>query len=281
MTSVMNGKSKLEILSSNKAAFGIYNHAIRFHNTDKDFTDFWKFIIERELTKGDDYLKKVSHCLEYINGNSSDFEAAFNEIVDYLPQEINISTRLYLILGYDIGIVSLGNAFLNLGHKLFHEYERELLYFAMHEVHHVGYTHYNPISSFDDLKNTDDLTKLIKYSTHMEGTAVYSCLSRRTRENGLFHQDYQSLMDTVKMQRLTRIYFSLLNRYESMPIRPLVDEDWKIISTMSGGDRLWYVVGSKMAETIDGRLGRTRLNNTIIEGSDEFFTLFKELFKSA
>jgi hypothetical protein len=267
---------KVQQITSHNAAKGIYNHAKRFQNTEKNLKDFWNEKLQQESKKGQRHLSLVLECIEYIKQNISDFKKAFNELEAYLPKKTNFSCTLFCIIGYDIGVVSDGNAYLNLGHPLFHENKRELLYFAMHELHHVAYTQLNPTFSLDDLKTTRDLTRIIKYSTHLEGLAVYSSLNRRRKENGYTHKDYVLFNDPVKMSHLSSQFFKVLEKYENISSRALVDDDWGILELMSDGERLWYVVGAWMAESIDSRLGREALNSTMVQGPEAFFKAFNQ-----
>ena len=261
---------------SHEAAEGIYKHAKRFHNTDKDIRDFWFEKLQQLSDKGEKHLVNVLENIEYVKQETSDFHEAFRELQDFLPQNTNFSSHLFCIIGYDIGIVSDGNAYLNLGHPLFHENKRELLYFAMHELHHVAYTHFNPIYSFDDLTTTEDLSRVIRYSTHLEGLAVYSSMNRRRRENGGTHRDYITLANPDKMSQLVIQFFEILDKYENEPCRVLVEDDWGILELMSDGDRLWYVVGAWMAESIESRLGRKVLNSTMVLGPEAFFKVYQK-----
>ena len=267
-------------LTSHDAAKGIYNHAKRFHNTDKDITGFWNDKLQHESTKGKRHLEYVLECIDYIRQNISDFNEAFRELEAYLPREINFSSTLFCIIGYDIGVVSDGNAYLNLGHPLFHEHKRELLYIAMHELHHVAYTQLNPTFSFDDLRTTKDLARIIRYSTHLEGLAVYSSFDRRRKEKGFTHRDYIALNDPDKMIQLSFQFFDVLDKYENMPCRALVDDDWGVLELMSDGERLWYVVGAWMAESIERRLGMEALNSTMVQGPEAFFKVYQKSVSS-
>ncbi|MCW4051489.1 MAG: hypothetical protein NWE89_17345 [Candidatus Bathyarchaeota archaeon] len=265
---------KMLKMVSHDAAKGIYNHAKRFHNTDKDINDFWHEKLQQESNKGKRHLENVLECIEYIKQNTSDFNEAFRELEAYLPRETDFSSILFCIIGYDIGVVSDGDAYLNLGHPLFHENKRELLYIAMHELHHVAYTQLNPIFSFDDLETTEDLSRIVRYSTHLEGFAVYSSLNRRRRENGYTHRDYITLNDPDKMIQLSTQFFEILDKLENEPCRALVDDDWDILEVLSDGERLWYVVGAWMAESIDRVLGREALNSTMVQGPEAFFKAY-------
>lgn len=264
-------------ITLHEAAKGIYNHAKRFHNTDKDLRDFWYERIQQESDKGEKHLESVLENIEYIKKNISDFNEVFRELQDYLPRISTYSSKLFCIIGYDIGVVSDGNAYLNLGHPLFLENKRELLYFSMHELHHVAYTHFNPIYSFDDLNSTEDLRRVIMHSTHLEGLAVYTSSKRRRRETAGTHRDYITINDPDKMSQLSIQFFEILNMYENEPCRALNEDDWDILELMSDGDRLWYVVGAWMAKSIDSRLGRKALNSTIVLGPEAFFKFYSEI----
>ena len=258
-----------------EAAIGVYIHAIRYKNTDKNLNDFWKERLNGKSKKGDHYIGQVKKCIKYIESKIADFRQSFKELEAFLPTELRLSCKLYPIVGYDIGIVSEGNAFLNLGHHLFHEHERELLYFAMHELHHVGYIHYTPIYSLDGLKKNRDLLRIIKYSTHLEGLAVYASFERRRRENGFTHRDYVVLNDPRKRSKALTVFFCILKGLENEDEGALTKEFFDILIRMSDGDRLWYVSGAYMAQMIDQILGRKALNQTIVNGPDDFFEAYE------
>ena len=259
-----------------EAARGVHTHASRFRNTDKDLLDFWVDKLNRESDKGDRQTEQIRRCAEYIRSNVADFRRASEEIAAFLPADLRLSCKLYPIVGYDIGIVSEGNAFLNLGHPLFHEHERELLYIAMHELHHVGYSHYNPIYSLDELETTRDLLRIVKHSTHLEGLAVYAPFGRRRRENGFAHRDYAVLNDRRRRSKATSEFLGIVEEFENEAERPLNEDDLRVLNRMSDGDRLWYVGGAHMAQAIDRRLGREALNRTIVEGPDSFFAAYEK-----
>jgi hypothetical protein len=256
---------------SYEAAKGVYSHARRFHNTDQNIKNFWKQRLLEFNTNS--LVDNAIECIDYIKQNTPSFNEAYRELESYLPP-YNYSTILYFIIGYDIGIVSDGNAYLNLGHQLFHENKRELLYFAMHELHHAVYTQINPIFSFDDLKTTKNLVNIIKYSTHLEGLAVYCSYNKRRRENEYSHHDYVTLNDLDKTRKYVARYFEILSIYENESCRLIDENDFSILDVMSGGDRLWYIVGAYMAKLIDEQLGRDTLNKTITDGPESFFEAY-------
>ena len=265
------------VIVSNEAAKDVHAHAYRFHNTTLDNQDFWRKILKSESNKGKEHLEKIRKNLEYITIHDKEFLEAFDEVSTYLPDELELNTKLHLMIGYDMGIVFGSNAFLNAGHSFFFENKRELLYLAMHEVHHVGYAHYNPTYSFDSINNIKDFLPIIKYSTHLEGLAVYCPLQRRLRENGLKHRDYPVLLDKMEKERLVRKYFEIVAEIERSEDREIVEKDWDLLRQMSDIYRLWYITGAHMAQVIDEKLGREKLIQTIIDGPERYYQTYLSL----
>lgn len=61
---------------------------------------------------------------------------------------------------------------------------------------------------------------------------------------------------------------------ECAPERAITKEDFELLKRISGGPRLWYITGAHMAQTIDEKLGRDTLIQTIINGADNFFEIY-------
>jgi hypothetical protein len=206
----------------------------------------------------------------------------FNELLkdlwDYFPEGTDLSTNLYAILGYDIGIVSEGNALVNLGHPDFENDSREILLMAMHELHHVVYTAYNPIFDMTRMSTTSQLVNMIKYCAHMEGLAVYSTLEKRKSMNAMSNRDYKLLLDDRAKSKRVSAYFDILTKFEIRGSNPLQEKDWKVLERMTGRDRLWYVAGAHMAQMIDKKFGREALNESIRLGPEDFFMKYHETF---
>ncbi len=265
-----------EDLLQNPAAQYVHAHAVRYRNTDKMLKDFWQNILHRETQRGSTHRDYIKASIEYIDQHRNIFEAAFTEVQEYLPAAISSEFSLHTMIGYDIGIVINGHALLNLAHPLFHQHPRELIYFAMHELHHVGYTAFHPPFAFDDLHSTKHLLDAIYYSTHLEGMAVFTSLSRRLQENGLHHEDYPILLDPKQREIRIREYFTLLNSLIHESPRPLMPQDFEIFEVMSGSPkRLWYITGAHMAQTIDELYGRNQLLQTVIDGPTSFFSVYQ------
>jgi hypothetical protein len=269
-------ESLLSELASSPGAIKTHAHARRFGNTDDSALDFWKSILDDASRDHPGCEERIQSNLAYLESHESTVLSAIREIEEYLPVNYKFQTRLNLILGYDIGIVSQGEAMLNIAHSHFSHDRRELVYLIMHELHHVAYTDYHPIYSLDELETTDDFVRIIRYSTHLEGLGVYAPLNRRIEENGLGHEDYQFLLDSHERSSRVEKYFEIFEELNREDNRELKDSDFEIMDRMSGkGSRLWYVTGAHMCKVIDEELGRKALTNTIIDGPDSFFERYK------
>ncbi len=239
----------------------------------KDIKEFWKEILDQEKNKGEDHLHKIKSCIAYVRDNTESLLEHVNEIYSYLPGDFIFDCTLYLHIGYDIGIVAEGDALLNVGHDIFQQNKRELIYFALHELHHVGYTHYNDLEiSFSDIQTRDDFLKLIEKLTHLEGTATYAIKEIRERDNQLSFFDYEVLNNKEKRTESVNEYIQIYDKYKYAKNLLVEDSDFEILDIMFGmNKRLWYITGAHMAEEIDKKLGRKELNQTIIEGPESFF----------
>ncbi|MBS3794028.1 MAG: hypothetical protein KGY80_03980 [Candidatus Thorarchaeota archaeon] len=265
----------LSELVSCPAAKKTHAHACRFGNTDDSIFGFWKSILHDASKDQPGCERRIQSNLAYLKSHKSTLLSAIREIEEYLPANYEFQTRLNLILGYDIGIVSQGEAMLNITHSHFSNDRRELIYLIMHELHHVAYTDYHPIYSLDDLQTTDDFMRIIRYSTQLEGFGVYTSLNRRIEENGLGHEDYQFLLNPKECTSRVEEYFDIIEVLNNEKKRELKDSDFEIMEKMSGrGSRLWYVTGAYMCKVIDEKLGRRTLTETIIDGPDSFFEAY-------
>lgn len=260
-------------ISKHTAASKILSNAQISDPNLKDLKDFWKKILERERNKGEEYISEIKTCMTYIENNTEALLELVNEIYCYLPDDFVFDCTLYLHIGYDIGIVSEGDALLNVGHEIFHQNKRELIYFALHELHHVGYTHYNDLEiSFSNIQTRDDFLKLIEKLTHLEGTATYAIKEIRERDNQISFFDYEVLNNKKKRTESAEEYFEIYDKFKYANNLLIEESDFEILDIMSGKNkRLWYITGAHIAEKIDKRLGRAELNQTIINGPKSFF----------
>ncbi|MHA1852976.1 MAG: DUF5700 domain-containing putative Zn-dependent protease [Candidatus Heimdallarchaeaceae archaeon] len=271
-----SSNNNLKTVISHPVAKMIFSHASEVLGYDNDIYSFWNNILEKEKAKGKEHVLNIESCFYYVRNHSDEFIRAFDEIHKYLPSNYNLNCKLYLGIGYDIGISYKGNAMINIGNSIFHENNRELLFFAMHELHHVGFFSFQPLTfSLRSIKTTRNLIDVIKYLTHLEGLATYAPFSLRRKQNELSFFDYQILTDPEKRKNFVSEYFQILSELEQKKDEPLEQADFDILEVMSGQNkRLWYVTGCHMAEEIDKHFGREILIQTILDGSRSFFDYY-------
>lgn len=268
--------SFLDELVNHPAGKKIHSHALRFGNTTDTIINFWQQIINKQFTPI--MSDQISQSLEYLETHGNILIDSLKEVAQYLPSDIQLDCKLYTMAGYDIGIVSEGSAFLNIAHPLFKSNHCELIFMAMHEVHHVGYVHYNPIFALSDIDRLSDLKHAIRYLTHLEGLAVYTPLAKRLETDCQRHEDYEALLDDHIVEQRFNEYTSLVSELEKKEDRAIKELDFSIFEPMTvKGKRLWYVAGAFMAKKIDEELGREALNSTIKSGPDNFFALFNSI----
>ncbi len=263
-------------LIAHPAAIKIHAHAVRFGNTNEPIDVFWRSIVADHFNQ--EMKIRITSAIEFLEENKDLFASTMGEVTEYLPKELQMECILYTMVGYDIGIVSESSAFLNIAHPFFKENPCELIFISMHEVHHVGYIHYNPTFSFSELKRISDLRDAVRFSTHLEGLAVYAPLRRRLETRCIGHEDYSALMDEEIAKQRKVQYFDLVQELERTSDRTITDDDFEIFEPMSAkGKRLWYVTGAYMAKSIDEKLGREALIDTIRQGPDSFFDIYNSV----
>lgn len=225
--------------------------------------------------------ERIANCrgaLAYFTGPMLADPHWVNDTLRYLPNNFRFDGSLFLIFGYDIGVAYGHNASLNCAHPHFAAHPDELKYYAIHELHHVGFMSYQPPPRLADIKTCRDLLRLVEYSTQLEGMAVYAAYETRRQGHALDDDDdYVALQDGDRMQRSEKLYFDDLRFLEMRGNDSADDAAWAVITRMSSGERLWYRVGARMAQQIEKESGRGALIALIPQGPHAFLAAYKGL----
>ena len=268
----------LDQLATSPAAAHLLEHARNFdYDVPKDST---RALVKQLLSapKGDRATCEKS--LAYFTGPMLANPQWVNDTLGYLPQDFRFHGSLFLIYGYDIGVAFHSAASLNCGHPHFAQHSNELTYYAIHELHHVGFMSYQPPPRLADIKTCRDLLHLVEYSTQLEGMAVLAAYQRRRDEHALADDsDYVALEDAQRMQHDEELYFADLHYLEKRGNEPADADAWAVITRMSSGERLWYRVGAKMAQSIERTWGRPELIALIRQGPGAFRSRYEALRK--
>jgi hypothetical protein len=278
---VLNGDPELlQALAAMPAARHLLNHARQF---DYDVPKESALSLVRYLLTPSSRLEAqavgVERSIAFFTGPLLDDPNWVQDVLDYLPKGFRFHGSLFLTFGYDIGVALAPNASLNGAHRHFAEKPRELLYYAIHELHHVGVFTYQKPPRVADIKTCADILRLVDYSTELEGLAVLAARPRRVMENALQDDpDYVALEDPVQMRALEK-RFNEQYRYLQNRGNEVADKDaFAVITRMSSGDRLWYRVGAMMASRIENKLGRAALLEIIARNHPTLVFTYRQLF---
>ena len=271
-------RSILERLTKSPAAAHLLTHA---RNFDYDVPKVSTEALVLELVKpGDEQARRVAACeksLEFFTGSMLDDPHWVADALRCLPDGFRFKGSLFLTFGYDIGVAFAPNASLNGAHRHFDGHPRELLYYAIHELHHAGFMSFQPPRPLSDFKTCDDLLRFVVYSTQLEGMAVFAAWDRRIRENALLDDgDYIALQDEEGMKKIEKAYFADLEYLKKRSGQAADKEAWEVPGRMSA-DRLWYRVGARMARRIERELGLPALLDLIKKGPAEFLDTYLKL----
>lgn len=149
----------------------------------------------------------------------------------------------------------------------------------IHELFHSCQRACKPISDYEDTQTPDlDQIYLLLW---IEGTATYvgyKALDKFPSVDPLLKKDYELLDDTISItnlrQKLNSFYSSIANN--SLDKNEL---QGKMIQ-IGVMERAFYIVGFSMASTIDEKLGREALKETLLHGPDYFIKKYNSLVDS-
>jgi hypothetical protein len=269
----------LESMSESPAITHILDHARNFdYDVPKESRTA---LVSSLLGPPNEQARRAAICeqsIAYFSGPMLSDPHWVNDALTYLPADFRYRGTLFLTFGYDIGVAFASNASLNCTHSHFDGHPRELLYYAIHELHHVGFMLYQTPPRLADMKSCGDLLNLINYSTQLEGMAVLAANQRRREDHALADDaDYVALEDGKRMQADLVSYFKDYDYLKKRRSEPADAEAWAVIHRMSSGERLWYRVGAYMAQRIEASKGRAILTALVKQGPAQFMASYESL----
>ena len=267
----------LDQLAKSPAAIHLLNHARTFNSELPKDSAF--ALVSHLLQPPGKHQAEIETCqqsLAFFSGPMLDDPQWVEDSLRYLPADFRFHGTFFLTFGYDIGVAIDSTASLNCAHPHFKGHTRELLYYAIHELHHVGFMTYQPPPKISELKTCADLLRLVEYSTQLEGMAVLAAYQRRRDEHATADDaDYLALEDELRMRRDESQYFDALNYLKDRGAQPADAAAWAVIDRMSSGERLWYRVGARMAQSIEKARGRSALVELIRKDPADFLNAYQ------
>ncbi|UCE61363.1 MAG: hypothetical protein JSU63_06370 [Phycisphaerales bacterium] len=198
-------------------------------------------------------------------------EAAFNDkaiahICSFLPAGIKpLETTVYFAAEQQTsGIAVRRNIVLNIR-------TQEALNMIVHEAYHVGFN--SARGNPGPVDREVDPVGWIAIGLQNEGMATYVAFRASDMFPAPGMEDYPLLVDPAARVRLCRRLNSLLAKAKSYSPDRLQSTAWRIGVL----ERAYYIVGAFMAQTIDEKLGRQALVQTISEGPRAFIHKYNAL----
>lgn len=221
-----------------------------------------------------------ARSLAYFQGPMTKDPTWVADILGCLPEDFRFHGTLFLTFRYDIGVAEGPTASLNGAHRCFGEHPRELVYYAIHELHHVGFMAYHPAKPVSAIRTYADLADWVRYATQLEGMAVWTAYPRRKAEGALAQDgmgDYLALDDGPRMRGLEDQYVRMCKEIEAkgdLKLEPGALDHW---FEAFSKERLWYRVGAHMARRIEAVRGRPALAALVKAGPAPFLAAYRGL----
>ena len=152
-----------------------------------------------------------------------------------------------------------------------HIQNQQVLNLIVHEAYHIAFD--SARSNAEPVDRTVDPLGWIAAGLQYEGMATYVGFEARDMFPAPEMEDYPMLVDPAARERLHRRLNSLLAKAAGYPPDRLQRTAWRI----GVQERAYYVVGAFMAQTIDERLGRRALVETITEGPRFFIRRYNSV----
>ncbi len=215
------------------------------------------FVVAQEIMG---YEKKfrtegIPHLRSFLPADTRSFSKMI-----YLTSEINF--RCFM---------TNGNVVVNVNATYFDGDSEGIMNSLVHEVFHIGYgfNRYNRSEAPLD----DEQQYFFLDALQNEGLATYVGYTAQKIFKGDHEKDYTMLEDEREFFTALKKVNGLFAKAKSGKKQNLRKESWKLGVT----GRAYYVLGAVMAKTIDHKLGRAALIETISKGPRSFVTIYNSL----
>jgi len=198
------------------------------------------------------------------------------EVLRFLPQNHQFQrATIYFTFGYGLGVASGPRAAsVNLAHERCRRHPGSVKFYAMHELHHMGYLAHHEAPSVGSISTRERLLGLVRLLVHSEGLAMYAPYRLREEGGALGHDpDYLAMQDEHYLTVLESRFWRLHRGITALPSRLGPGQVAKVIGAFGRWGKLLHLVGFHWVRRIDDLMGRGALTQTIIDGPGSFFAL--------
>lgn len=257
------------------AAFQLSARWHRNNNIPRDMDKFREDILrlskipaaEREA----DPVLKLGESIK--SGEARFAAAAIPHILDFLPRNgLQMETKIHLTA------FTTASAFMtdtqivaNIASPKLSGTANGILNILLHEVYHIGYGIDRLLRSEEPLEDGGayDVLDVL----HNEGLATYVAWKAGSLYPFPDFEDYRMLEDDAVVREKIGKVNALFFQFEKLP-----KEDFRKLSWEEGvKNRAYYIAGAYMSRTIDEKIGRAALIETIEKGPRSFVSLYNTL----
>jgi len=196
---------------------------------------------------------------------------AIPHICSFLPEDLDISIPVHFAAFIPPRSFVSGGVVINVSASYWKGNVENILNNLTHEIFHVGYSHTRPgrtETALADRRLYDMLDAL-----QNEGMATYVGYTAASLFPAPDEVDYRLLEDPGNVADLLEEVNDLFAKVGNVSDEELQRLAWRKGVT----DRGYYIVGAHMARTIDGRLGRAALIETLSAGPVSFVRTYNSL----
>lgn len=200
-------------------------------------------------------------------------EKAIPHICSFLPRNnLDVNTNVYFTaFAYPQAFSIRNETVMDVTNPYYEGDPSNIMNSLVHEVFHTGYNN-NRYRQSEVWLESFELNDLLMF-LHNEGMATYVGYSAQDFFPSTCEADYEMLDSPKTVRTLRGKINELLEDAQSMAPEKIRKQAWK-----AGVDeRGYYIVGGHMARTIDERLGRDALAETVEKGPSEFVHVYNRL----
>jgi len=212
-----------------------------------------------------------------IAGNQDAFFGnAIEHINNFLPKhDLRHTSTVYLtaninVSGFAVSSVE-DHVVINISDPYWQGDYTSILNAIVHELFHTGYNTNQVFRTEVDITNSAYHNLLT--GLHNEGMATYVAYTAQAMFPAPAERDFKLLERLSEVRKRLKMLNSLFGRAESLSPEELRRESWKT----GVEERAYYVVGGYMAKTIDKKIGRDELVETIRTGPRRFIDTYNSL----
>jgi len=231
---------------------------------------------EREQNEYFLFAKKLVESVTKIR------EKGIPHICSYLPSDTKINATIYLasfiFLGKDkpqfvpTAFVYEGNSCLNVTSTSWKSNIDNPVHEIVHEIYHTGYSQHQSTVPLEEEMTTQQLFSHILWQLHNEGLATYVTY-KVLNEFPSEEKDYDLLENPSEVARLFENVRNLIQDVRSKPPSDVKDDVIKV----GISERGFYIAGAYMVQTIDEKLGKNALIESVIEGPKHFLDTYNSI----